>query len=85
MTAADCYRLRLVAALLAAAIASACAPLNKRTPIRHRDAGVYLEGRPTDVQFLRCRVTIQPDGRVLIEPDPEDGALVDPSLPVICQ
>lgn len=79
MTAA---RLWLLAGAVSVALvaATACAPLQKRIPLRDREAPVdVVPGDQEGVQFLPCTVVIDGD-RVRIEPD----GPFDASIPVIC-
>lgn len=61
-------------------VSAACAPLQKRLPLRDREAPVdVVPGDQEGVQFLPCTVVIEGE-RVRIEPE----GPFDASIPVIC-
>lgn len=61
-------------------VSAACAPLQKRIPIRDREArSEVVPGDQEGVQFLPCTVVIEGE-RVSITPE----GPFDASIPVIC-
>lgn len=72
--------LLLAFAVSAVLLLAGCAPLQKRLPLRDREAPVdVVPGDQEGVQFLPCTVVIEGE-RVRIEPD----GPFDASIPVIC-